>query len=66
MRAWNVCGWLLLMVSACHVLAGIVSGELQYPSMRAFWLAVVSGACLLLSVVCFLICAAGKQKRRRV
>ena len=63
MKMLKICGWLLLAVSATHCLAGIVSGEFQYPSMRAIWLAVLSAGGLVVSAACFLALALAKRAK---
>ena len=62
MKALKIGGWLLLACSVSHCLTGIVSGEFRYPSMRAFWLTVVSAVCLLLSILMFIVLAVKKKK----
>ena len=66
MKAIKACAWLLLAVSLSHFLAGIISGEYNYPSMKAFWLTVVPVVCLLLSVTLFAILAAAKRTKRKL
>ena len=61
MKALKVCGWIFLVISVSHCLAGIVSGEFQYPSMKAFWLTVISAGGLVLSLGCFLALALAKR-----
>ena len=63
MKALKIGGWLLLMASVSHCLTGIFSGEFCYPSMKAFWLTVMSAVCLLLSITIFIVLAAVKQVR---
>ena len=65
MKALKISGWLLLAASASHCLTGVISGEFQYPSVRAFWLTVMSAACLLLSLVIFIVLAVVKRTGRR-
>ena len=62
MKVMKGCAWLLLAVSLSHFLAGIISGEFHYPSMRAFWLTVVSAVCLLLSILMFIVLAVKKTR----
>ena len=66
MKAMKACAWLLLAVSLSHFLMGIISGEYNYPSMKAFWLTVVPVVCLLLSIALFVILAAVKRARRKL
>lgn len=61
MKAWRIVGWLLLASSVSHCLTGIFSGEFQYPSMRAFWLIVMSAGCLFLSLAIFAVLAIVKR-----
>lgn len=63
MKALKACGWFLLVASVCHYLTGIFSGELYYPSMRAFWLTTVSAVCLVSSITMFVILAVKKHTR---
>ena len=63
MKAMKACAWLLLAVSLSHFLMGIISGEYNYPSMKAFWLTVVPVVCLLLSIAIFIVLATVKRAR---
>lgn len=63
MKALKACGWFLLVASVCHYLTGIVSGEFHYPSMKAFWLTVMSAACLFFSLAIFIVIAVVKHTR---
>lgn len=65
MKAMKACAWLLLAVSLSHFLMGIISGEYNYPSMKAFWLTVVPVVCLLLSVTIFAVLAVVNRTRRK-
>lgn len=62
MKVLNIGGWFFLVCSVSHCLTGVVSGEFRYPSMRAFWLTVVSAVCLLLSILMFIVLAVKKTK----
>ena len=65
MKVLKIGAWLLLAVSLSHCLTGIISGEYNYPSMKAFWLTVVPVVCLLLSVTIFAILAVVNRTRRK-
>ena len=62
MKALNIGGWLLLAASASHCLTGVISGEFSYPSMRTFWLIVMSAVCLFLSLAMFTALAIIKRR----
>lgn len=63
MKVLKIGAWLLLAVSLSHFLTGIISGEYNYPSMKAFWLTVVPVVCLLLSIAIFIVLATVKRAR---
>ena len=63
MKAMKIGAWLLLAASVSHCLTGVFSGEFQYPSMRAFWLAVMSAACLIFSITLFVVLAVVRRTR---
>ena len=63
MKALKTGGWLLLAVSVIHCLAGVFSGEFNYPSMKALWLTAITAVCLFLSVTCFAALALVKRAK---
>ena len=65
MKMLKICGWILLAISVTHGLVGLISGEFQYPSMRANWLTVLSAGGLVLSAACFLALAPAKRAKRK-
>ena len=65
MKMLKICGWLFLAISVSHGLAGLISGEFQYPSMRANWLTVLSAGGLVLSAACFLTLVLAKRAAQK-
>ena len=61
MKVLKIGGWFFLVCSVSHCLTGVVSGEFHYPSMRAFWLIVMSAGCLFLSLAIFAVLAIVKR-----
>lgn len=75
MKRLSVLGWILFASAAIHYLAGLFSGEFTQrvsgllcygTSMKSFWLTVISGTSLLLSIIIMLlVCAIKKCKRNK-